>query len=140
VSDPLTFVDTNVLVYAHDSTERSKHPVAAALIAELWESRGGALSTQVLQEFYVVVTRKLRRPLPRSEARELVAAYGEWNVVQINMPLIIAASDLEERHRMSFWDALIVVAARDAGASRLVSEDLQPGRRLAGVRIEDPFR
>lgn len=134
----MTFVDTNVLAYAHDLTE-SRQPVAAGLLGSLWESRSGVLSTQVLQEFYVVATRKFRPPLSRSEARQLVAAYGEWRVVHIDVPLIIAASDLEDRHNLSFWDALILAAARHAGASRLVSEDLQTGRRIAGVRIENPF-
>lgn len=136
---PLVFVDTNVLVYAHDHSETQKQPVAAALLESLWDDANGALSTQVLQEFYAVVTRRFRPPLPRPEARELVAAYGEWHVVSIDVPLIIAASGLEQRHRLSFWDALIVTGAQRAGATRLVSEDLQPGRRIADLRIENPF-
>jgi predicted nucleic acid-binding protein len=135
----LTFVDTNVLAYAHDRSETAKQPVAAALLESLWESRAGALSTQVLQEFYVVVTRKFRPPLPRRRARELVAAYGEWHLIEVDVPMILAASDLEERHRLSFWDGLIVAAARRAGATLLVSEDLQAGRRIAGMRIDNPF-
>lgn len=136
---PLTFVDTNVLAYAHDRSEQRKQPVAAALLESLWESREGALSTQVLQEFYVVVTRKFDPPMSRRSAREIVAAYGEWHLVQVDVPLIVAASVLEERHRLSFWDALIIEAARRAGADRLLSEDLQAGRRIVGVRIENPF-
>ncbi len=138
--DPgITFVDTNVLVYAHDRSETAKQPIAASFLASLWESGTGALSTQVLQEFYVVATRKFEPPLPRHRARELVAAYGEWNLVQVDLSLILAAAVLEERHRLSFWDALIVMAARLAGADRLVSEDLQTGRRIAGVKVVDPF-
>ena len=139
MADPLTFVDTNILAYAHDATEHAKQQIASELIAAMWGSRSGVLSTQVLQEFYVVSTRKFRRPLSRKQARALVAAYGTWETVRIDMPLIVAASDLEERHRMSFWDAMIVVAAQHAGASRVLSEDLQPGRRFGGVRIENPF-
>ena len=135
----LTFVDTNVLAYAHDTTAGAKQQIASALIAALWESRSGVLSTQVLQEFYVVTTRKFRRPLSRKQARELVTAYGTWRLVPIDMPLIVDASVLEERHRMSFWDALIVVAAQQAGASRVVSEDLQAGRRFDHLRVENPF-
>jgi predicted nucleic acid-binding protein len=133
------FVDTNVLVYAHDRSEAQRQPVAQALLAELWRNRSGVLSTQVLQEFYVVATRKYDPPMSRRQARELVDAYGQWQIVQIDVALILAAAQLEERHTLSFWDALIVEAARRAGAARLVTEDLQAGRRLAGVLIDNPF-
>ena len=135
----LTFVDTNVLAYAHDRSETRKQPVAQAQLEELWRERTGVLSTQVLQELYVVATRKLATPMPRTTARKIVALYAEWPVVQIDVPLILAASDLEERHTLSFWDTLVVEAARRAGATRLLTEDLQAGRRIAGVRVENPF-
>jgi predicted nucleic acid-binding protein len=135
----LTFVDTNVLAYAHDRSETAKQPVARALVETLWRDRAGVLSTQVLQELYVVATRKLDPPMPRGAARELVMLYASWPVVQVDIPLILAASELEERHMLSFWDALVVEAARRAGASRLATEDLQPGRRIGGVSIENPF-
>lgn len=135
----LTFVDTNVLAYAHDASERDKQPVAAAALGALWESRSGALSTQVLQEFYVVATRKFHPPLTRRAAREIVAAYGSWEIVVIDVPLIVAASELEERHRLSFWDALVVESARQAGAAKLLTEDMQTGRRISNVVIENPF-
>jgi predicted nucleic acid-binding protein len=135
----LTFVDTNVLAYAHDRSETHKQPVAQARLEELWRERTGVLSTQVLQELYVVATRKLAMPMPRTTARRIVALYAEWPVVQVDVPLILAASDLEERHTLSFWDALVVEAARRAGATRLLTEDLQAGRRIAGVRVENPF-
>ena len=134
-----TFVDTNVLLYAHDASETEKQPIARALLEELWADRSGVLSTQVLQEFYVVATRKFKPPMRRSEARELVALYGTWSVVQFDVGLILDAAALEERAQLSFWDALIVEAARRAGAMRLVSEDLQGGRLIAGVAIENPF-
>jgi len=133
------FVDTNVLVYAHDASETARQPVAQAVLGELWRSRSGALSTQVLQEFYVVATRKFDPRMSRREARDLVDAYSNWQLVQIDVPLILAASQLEERHTLSFWDALIVEAARRAGATRLVTEDLQAGRRIAGMLIDNPF-
>lgn len=135
-----TFVDTNVLVYAHDRSEGSKREIARGLLADLWERRDGCLSTQVLQETYVVVTRKLRRPMARPEARRLVAAYGEWPLVRTDVPMIVAASEIEARHRLSFWDAMIVEAARRLGAVELLSEDLQDGRRIGGVVIRNPFR
>ena len=134
-----TFVDTNVLLYAHDASEAGKQPIARALLEELWADRSGVLSTQVLQEFYVVATRKFEPPMRRSEARELVALYATWSIVQVDVGLIIDAAVLEERAQLSFWDALIVEAARRAGATRLVTEDLQGGQKIAGVAIENPF-
>jgi predicted nucleic acid-binding protein len=133
------FVDTNVLVYAHDASEIRRQPVAQQLLDDLWRTRAGVLSTQVLQEFYVVATRKFDPPMSRRQARELVAAYGQWQTVPIDVALIVTASQLEERHTLSFWDALIIEAARRAGAARLVTEDLQAGRRFAGVLIDNPF-
>ena len=133
------FVDTNILAYAHDSSDPRRQPIAAALLDELWRDRSGVLSTQVLTEFYAVTTRKFDPPLSRREARALVDAYAAWPVVQVDPALIVAASALEERPSLSFWDALIVEAARRAGADRLVSEDLQHRRRIAGLVIENPF-
>ena len=135
----ITFVDTNVLAYAYDRSETGKQPLAQACLRTLWRDRTGTLSTQVLQEFYVVATRKLPVPMRRATARRIVTLYAEWPVVEVDVPLILAASELEARHTLSFWDALIVEAARRAGATRLVTEDLQAGRRVAGVRIENPF-
>ena len=135
----VTFVDTNVLTYAYDRSETGKQPVAKAYLRALWRTRTGTLSTQVLQEFYVVATRKLRAPMRRTTARRIVSLYAEWPVVQVDPPLILAASELEERHTLSFWDALVVEAAHRAGATRLVTEDLQAGQRIGGVTIENPF-
>lgn len=134
-----TFVDTNILVYAHDVDAGSKHMRARAVVAELWDSRRGALSTQVLQELYVNVTRKLPRRLPRAVARDLVEVYARWDVVSIDAVRIHRAAELEERHKLSFWDALIVVAAHDSGAARLLSEDLNDGQAFGGLRVENPF-
>jgi predicted nucleic acid-binding protein len=134
-----TFVDTNILVYAHDTDAGDRHATARTLVAELWDRRSGFLSTQVLQEFYAVVTRKFKPPMPRARARAIVAAYGEWCAVATEPQLIVAASRLEEEHTLSFWDALIVQAAIQAGAERLVSEDLQNGRRFGALTIVNPF-
>jgi predicted nucleic acid-binding protein len=135
----MTFVDTSVLVYAHDTDAADRHVTARALLAELWSARSGSLSTQVLQEFYAVVTRKFKPAMPRAKARAIVAAYGEWCGVATEPQFIVSASRLEEEHTLSFWDALIVQAAIQAGADRLVSEDLQNGRRLGTLTIENPF-
>ena len=135
-----TFVDTNVLVYAYDSTDSQKQKVAKALLLELWGAGAGALSTQVLQEFYTVATRKLDPPLIRGEARKIVALYSTWQIVCVDVPLITSASQLEESQTLSFWDALVIQAARRVGATRLMTEDLQHGRQFGDLRIEDPFR
>jgi len=137
--DGKTFLDTTLLAYAHDRSEPPKQLVAQELLDALWRSRTGALSTQVLQEFYVVATRRFDPPMSRATAREVVALYGEWPTVQVDLALVLAASKLEERHTLSFWDALIVEAAVRSGAGRLATEDLQTGRRIGGVRIENPF-
>ena len=138
-AEPITFVDTNVLVYAHDASEAEKQPIARALLERLWAERRGTLSTQVLQEFYNAATRKLAIPMTRSEAREIVGLYSAWPVVVIVPSLILTASRVEEEHQLSFWDALVIEAARVAGAQRLVTEEMQDGWVIEGVHIENPF-
>ena len=135
----LTFVDANVLLYAHDRSAGSKHEVARELLSRLWGSRSGVLSTQVLQEFYVNATRKLPRPMSASAARRIVARYSNWPVHHIRPADIIAASELEKRHRLSFWDALVIISAVRAGAANLATEDLQHGRQIAGLVVLNPF-
>jgi len=134
------FVDTNVLVYAHDLDAGERHDVAARLVSDLWDTRTAVISTQVLQEFYVNATRKIPSPLPRAVARQVVRTYAAWQTEIIGPPEIEAASEIEEQHQLSFWDALIVATARKGGASRILTEDLSPGRTISGVRIENPFR
>lgn len=138
-AEGVTFVDTNVLVYAHDKSEPVKQQLAQAALLELWSSRSGVLSTQILQEFYSVATSKLKPPMRPAEAREVVSLYSEWPMVLVEPSLIITASLLQEEHQLSFWDALVIEAARVAGARTLLTEDMQGGRVIAGVRIEDPF-
>jgi len=133
------FVDTNVLVYAHDLDAGRKHDVAAALLRDLWESRDGVLSTQVLQEFYVSVTRKIAKPVARNDARDLVQAYTAWRVITIESDDILLASDFEERYRLSFWDALIITSALRANADTVLTEDLQAGQRIRSIQITNPF-
>jgi len=134
-----TFVDTNVLLYALDEDQGDRYTVAAATIENLWESNDGVLSTQVLQELYVNLTRKLRLPMSRPRARAAVERYTTWPVHQVTPGNILAASELEQRHSLAFWDALIVVAAQELGAARILTEDMQHGRTFGGVRIENPF-
>ncbi|MFP5318392.1 MAG: PIN domain-containing protein [Acidimicrobiia bacterium] len=132
-------MDTNVLVYAYDVDAGEKHAIAKARLEKLWEDESGSLSSQVLQEFYVTVTRKLTKPLRRQTARDVVSTYAAWPVHRPDVDDVLAASRLEERHHLSFWDALIVVSARRSGAEELLTEDLQDGQRLDGLLIVNPF-
>ncbi len=133
-----TFVDTNVLIYAHDVDSKSKHEIAKNILRELWSERTGVLSMQVLQEFYVNVTRKIRSPLPKDSARLVVSSYSIWCMETAPAELSVAFR-IEDESRIGFWDALIVAAAVKSGATRLLSEDLNPGQKIAGLRIENPF-
>ena len=132
------FVDSNVLIYAHDLDAGNKHQKASDLLASLWTTNLGVLSTQVLQEFYVNVTRKIARPLPRRTAREVVDAYSIW-CVEVTPAELKAAFRIEDEARIGFWDALIVAAALKAGAYQIVSEDLNARQIISGIRIENPF-
>ena len=134
------FIDTNVLVYAHDQREPAKAIASIARLTELWTDRTGALSTQVLQEFYAVATSRLKPPMTPAEARTVVADYAEWSVVETTPQLIVSASVLREQHDVSFWDAMIVEAALLAGADTLLTEDLQHGRRFGDLTVVNPFR
>ena len=133
------FVDTNILIYAHDLDAGQKNTVSAAAIRDLWENRTGIISIQVLQEFYVNVTRKISNPLPKSKAREIIESYLVWHVELNEVITVLAASEIEERHNLSFWDALIVAAACNAKAGKILTEDLNHGQRIEGILIENPF-
>ncbi len=132
------FVDTNVLLYAHDVEAKAKHERAKHILQELWNRRNGALSTQVLQEFYVNVTRKIASPLSKESARAVVGNYAIW-CVNTTTEELSSAFRIEDSARIGFWDALIVAAALKAGADRIFSEDLNAGQTISGVRIENPF-
>ncbi len=133
------FVDTNVLVYAHDAAAGSKHRKARELVEGLWSDRGGVISTQVLQELYVNVRRKVRTPLPLAEARRLLGDYLRWEVIVNTGDSILEALEIEDRYGLSFWDALIVQAAIASGVERLYSEDLGHGQAYGALRVVNPF-
>jgi len=133
------FVDTNILIYAHDTEAGKKYVLASQIIEELWSNRLGILSTQVLQEFYVNVTAKILKPLPKTEAASYVKQYFVWPVVRVSTTTIGKAFEIEVRNKLSFWDALIVSAAFQAGAKTILSEDLNPGQKIAGISILNPF-
>lgn len=133
------FVDTNILIYAHDLDAGRKHDMAAALLETIWKEETGAVSTQVLQELYVNVTRKIPNPLSAAQARSIIEPYRAWHLEINDFGSILLASELEERHRLSFWDAMIVAAACRAKAHKIVTEDLNHGQTINGVLLENPF-
>jgi predicted nucleic acid-binding protein len=134
-----TFVDTNVLVYARDSSEGVKQERAVAWLGHLWESRTGRLSFQVLQEFYVTATQKLDPGLEEELARADVRSFLAWRPLEIGAQLIEDAWRITDRFALSFWDALVVSAARASGCELLLTEDLQDGQVLDGLRVVNPF-
>lgn len=136
----LCFVDTNLLVYSRDRSEREKQPRADAWREALWRTGRGRLSVQVLNEYYQVVTRKLSPGIPRPQARAEVRDLSHWQPVPLNQAVIEAAWDGEDRWALPFWDALIVAAALHAGCELLLSEDFSAGQDFDGLRVINPFQ
>jgi predicted nucleic acid-binding protein len=134
-----TFVDTNILLYAHDSEAGRKGEIASERIKRLWESGDGVLSLQVLQEFYVNVTRKIPRPLTIPQAREILRVYQAWINHHTTIDTVLRATEISELAQISFWDSLIVASAEHAGCGELLSEDLNTGQVIAGVKVVNPF-
>ncbi len=133
------FVDTNILIYAHDIDAGDRHWQAKELLKKLWDSGEGMLSTQVLNEFYVNVTQKIPSPMDPVRARAVLETYLSWNVQTLDPQSVLIASELQQRYRISYWDALIVYAASKGGASILYSEDLNTGQVMEGVHIVNPL-
>jgi predicted nucleic acid-binding protein len=133
------FVDTNVLVYAHDLTAGDKHSRARALLEELWDTREGCLSVQVLQEFFVTTTRKIPKPLDPSAAAQIIGDLARWRVHAPAAPDVLAAIDIRRQAGTSFWDAMILRSAQELGCPVLYSEDLNAGQSYAGIRVTNPF-
>lgn len=133
------FVDSNVLIYAHDRSAGFKHEAAKALIERLWEDRAGCLSVQVLQEFFVNVTRKVGAPLGVKEAREVISDLSYWKVHRPGTSDVLAAIDIHRRMQISFWDAMIVKSAAAQSCGVLYSEDLGDGQVYDGVRVKNPI-
>jgi len=135
----VVFVDTNILIYAHDVDAGAKRSRAAEKLRQLWESGAGRLSVQVLQEFYVNVTQKLATPVARSTAREVVSSYGAWIREPTTAETVTRAIDIVGLAQISFWDALIVASAEQVAATYIYSEDLNPGQTIAGVTVVNPL-
>jgi predicted nucleic acid-binding protein len=133
------FVDTNILVYAHDAAAGEKHSRAKALVSQIWNDRCGVLSTQVLQEFYVNIRKKAAAPVGTAEAKQWLTDYLNWEIVINDGNAVVEAIDLEERYQVSFWDALILHSANSAGASVIYSEDLNHGQQYADLVVRNPL-
>lgn len=139
MSDDRKFVDTNILVYAHDATAGAKRDRARALLEELWGTRMGCLSIQVLQEFFVTTTREIPKPLDAPAAARIIADLARWHVHIPAVGDVLAAIDIHQRTGASFWDAMILRSAQELGCETLYSEDLNPGQAYAGVEVSNPF-
>jgi predicted nucleic acid-binding protein len=139
MTDGKVFLDANILVYAHDVSAGSKYAIAREVVTRLWEQGCGVLSTQVLQEFYLIVTQKLPRPIEMSAAEKVIGDLLNWEVVVNDGQSILGAIQLQKRYKFSFWDSLIVHAALQAGTETLLSEDLSAGQKIRGTTIENPF-
>ena len=133
------FVDTNILMYAHDAAAGVKHDRARRLIEALWREGSGVVSTQVLQELSVNLRRKTARPPAAKTVREIIRDYLSWLVIVNDGESIIAAMEIEEQYRISFWDALVIYAAQVSGAAILYSEDLSDGQRYGTIRVVNPL-
>ena len=140
LTDQLVFIDTNILVYAYDKSAGRKHDIAIDLIAQCWERELGCLSLQVLQEFFVTVTRKITFPLETVMSRQIVADLANWQVHEPEAKDILHAIDLYGMHQISFWDAMIIWSATQLGCTTIWSEDLNPGQVYEGVQLLSPFK
>ena len=133
------FVDTNILLYVYDITAGTKHKRSKFLVQQLWTEHRGALSLQVLQEFYVNATRKIPFPLAIDIAKQIISDLRTWRIHSPTVVDIVSAIEIQQRYQISFWDALIVRSASQLGCACIWSEDLNPGQVYEGVRVANPF-
>jgi predicted nucleic acid-binding protein len=133
------FLDTNILIYAHDIDAGIKHDVALSILKTIWQEETGIISTQVIQEFYVNVTRKIPNPITPVQARGIILNYFSWQVEAVEPHTILSASEIEEKYLLSFWDSLIIATASQSEAAKILTEDLNHGQTIEGVLIENPF-
>ncbi len=137
---PLQFVDSNILVYAYDLTQGEKHNQAKKLLLSLWDSGMGCVSIQVMQEFYVSVTRNADSPITSEQAAQVIQDFSDWTVHRPIIRDVLSAIELHRRLRISFWDAMILQSARQSGCGILWSEDLSHEQDYGGVKVINPFK
>jgi predicted nucleic acid-binding protein len=138
-TNDVVFVDTNILIYAHDRDGGLRWQRATQALDLLWTTRTGRISVQVLQEFFVVATRKLKAPVEVATAHEVVRNYSSWVTAPTDVDTILRASEIAEVAQISFWDGMIVAAAERSQAATLYTEDLNDGQVIAGIRIVNPL-
>lgn len=138
-ANPPQFIDTNILIYAHDASAGAKHDRARALLQALWQERAGSLSVQVLQEFYVNVTRKVAQPMTPEAAAAIIGELAAWPVHRPDVNDVLEAIRLQTSRQLSFWDAMILTSARRLGCATLWSEDMSHGQQYEGVTVINPF-
>lgn len=136
----LEFVDTNVLLYAYDRADPGRHRRAAQLVGDLGAARAGAISVQVLQEWYVNATHKIAAPLDVDTALERIRLFARWPLHTPSGDDVVTAIALSKSAQLSFWDAMIVHSATSLGCETLWSEDLNDGQAFGTVTVRNPFR
>ena len=134
-----TFVDTNIFVYFRDSANESKQLIASECLSKLWENKTGYISTQVLNEYFVTVTKKIRIPLSVSDAWSDIEELEKWNPVNLDFELLKTAYQAISNYSLSWWDALIIAAAKVCGCEAILSEDFSTEKDYFGVRVINPF-
>ena len=133
------FIDTNLIVYAYDSSAGEKHLRAVEIMKEIWNAGHGIVSTQVLQEFFVTVTRKINKPMDIGAAKEIIRDLMKLKTVTVDREIILKAIDIHKEHKYSFWDSAIIAAAIEGGAMTLFSEDLSDKHKIRDIVINNPF-
>jgi len=133
------FVDTNILVYSRDSSEKEKQPKATQWLKSLWENECGKISTQVINEYYVTVTQKLKPGLSKEQARADLRALSVWQPIDISTVLIEASWGTQDQYHYSWWDSLVITSAQFLDCTYLISEDMQHNQRLGKLTIINPF-
>ncbi|MEW6456590.1 MAG: PIN domain-containing protein [Acidobacteriota bacterium] len=133
------FLDTNIIIYAYDVSAEKKHETAKKIVVDLWDSGLGILSTQVLQEFFVSITKNISKPLNVKFARGIVSDLLRWDVVVNDGQSLLEAIEIHSKYKYSFWDSMVIQAAIKGGAAFLLSEDLSGEQIIGGVKIKNPF-
>ena len=134
------FVDTNILVYAYDRSAGEKYKKAVGIMENLWDSYNGIISSQVLQEFFVCVTKKIVKPLDAFTTREIVKDLLKWKTIIVDGGIILDAIDIHSQYRYSFWDSVIIASAIEGGAGIILSEDFSDKQVIKGIVIKNPFQ
>jgi predicted nucleic acid-binding protein len=138
-TNDIVFVDTNILIYAHDKDAGVRWQRASQVLEQLWEARTGRMSVQVLQEFFAVSTGKLKAAVGVAAAREVIRTYSPWVTVPTGVDTVLRASEIAEIAKISFWDGMIIAAAERSDAATLYTEDLNHGQVIAGIRVVNPL-